>query len=351
MTEPGPEQAGEPERTIHEPGQASEWPRQASDEPEWAVEPGSAGGGDDALARAFEEQRPRLLRLAYASTGSIAEAEDCVQEAWLRLQRAVGRDEIRDLGAWLTTTVSRLALDAVGSARVRRERYAGPWLPEPLVESLGAAGDALGRGAGIAGDPAERVTLDESVSMALLVVLQTLSPAERTAFLLHDVFGLSFEEVADVVGRSAAAVRQLASRARRHVRDDRPRFPPTRVQQAELLDAFIGACAEGDLEKLVVLLDPDVVWRADGGGKVQAAPTLARGAARIARLLLGWARRPPQGMRTALVNGAPGLVLRDATGVLTVMALTVDAGRITAIDVIRDPDKLTSVADFGDQAE
>jgi len=279
--------------------------------------------------------------VAYATTGSVAEAEDCVQEAWLRLQRAADRDTIRDLGAWLTTTVSRLALDALGSAKARRERYAGPWLPEPIVESLGAA---LGP-AGASADPADRVTLDESVSMALLVVLETLSPAERTAFLLHDVFGLPFEEVAGVVGRSPAAVRQLASRARRHVRGDGPRVPPSRAQQAELLDAFTGACAGGDLDRLVALLDPDVVWRADGGGTVRAVPALARGSARIARLLLGYARRPPQRMRTALVNGAPGLVMRDADGVLTVLALTVDAGRITAIDVIRDPDKLTAVPD------
>jgi len=293
-----------------------------------------APSGEAALAREFEAQRPRLLRLAYASTGSLAEAEDCVQEAWLRLQRAAGRDTIRDLGAWLTTTVSRLALDALGSAKARRERYQGPWLPEPLVENLASTAD-----------PADRVTLDESVSMALLVVLETLSPAERTAFLLHDVFGLSFEEVANVVGRSAAAARKLASRARRHVRGDRPRVPPTRAQQRELIAAFTAACAEGDLERLLSLLDPGVVWRADGGSKVRAVPPLARGAAAIARLLLGYARRPPLRMRTALVNGAPGLVIRDADGVLTVMALTIDAGRIVAIDVIRDPDKLTAVAD------
>jgi RNA polymerase sigma factor (sigma-70 family) len=144
---------------------------------------------DDALSRAFEVHRPRLLRVAYATVGSVYEAEDCVQEAWLRLQ-AQDPASIRDLGAWLTTTVSRLAYDALGSARARRERYVGPWLPEPLVEGLAD------------NDPADRVTLDESVSMALLVVLERLSPAERTAFLLHDVFGLAFEEVAGVVGRT-----------------------------------------------------------------------------------------------------------------------------------------------------
>jgi RNA polymerase sigma-70 factor (ECF subfamily) len=289
--------------------------------------------GEAALAAEFEAHRQRLLRLAYASTGSLAEAEDCVQEAWLRLERAGGRDTIRDLGAWLTTTVSRLALDALGSARARRERAAGPWLPEPVVTPLEAAAD-----------PADRVTLDESVSMALLVVLETLSPAERTAFVLHDVFGLEFEEIAGVVGRSPAAVRQLASRARRHVRGDQPRFPPTPAQQRDLVAAFTRACYDGDLERLVALLDPGVTWRADGGGTVKAAPRTAHGAPRIARLLAGFSRRPPRQLWMALVNGTPGLVLRDADGILSVLALTVDGGRITAIDVIRDPAKLGAVA-------
>jgi RNA polymerase sigma-70 factor, ECF subfamily len=296
----------------------------------------SGGAVDDtALAREFEARRPRLLRLAYATTGSLAEAEDCVQEAWLRLQRSPDRAVIRNLTGWLITTVSRLALDALGSARMRRERYTGPWLPEPLVGDMATD---------LATDPADRVTLDESVSMALLVVLERLSPAERTAFLLHDVFGMAFDEVSDVVGRSPGAVRQLAARARRHVQDDRPRFPPTRGQQQELLNAFTSACAEGDLERLLSLLDPDVVWRADGGGKVTAAPSLARGAARIAQVLLGYARQGPFQMRMALVNGAPGLIVRDFGGVLSVIALTIDAGRITAFDVIRDPDKLARIS-------
>jgi len=192
-------------------------------------------------------------------------------------------------------------------------------------------------------DPADRVTLDESVSMALLVVLETLSPAERTAFVLHDVFGVEFTEIAGVVGRSPAAVRQLASRARRHVQGDRPRFPPTRAQQRELVAAFTSACYDGDLERLMTLLDPEVTWRADGGGAVRATPPAARGARQIARVLLGFARRPPRQVRMALVNGSPGLVLTDADGVLTVLALTADAGRITAIDVIRDPAKLGKV--------
>lgn len=292
-------------------------------------------GGPDELTLAFEAQRPRLVRVAYASLGSVAEAEDCVQEAWLRLRRLPDPGSIRDLGAWLTTTVSRLAYDALGSARARRERYVGPWLPEPLVESLGAD------------DPADRVTLDESVSMALLVVLERLSPAERTAFLLHDVFGFGFEEVAGVVGRSPAAVRQLASRARRHVDEGRPRFPPTRAEQERLVTAFAAACSNGDMQQLLALLDPEVVWRADGGGKVTAARPTAGGAANVARWLLALARRPPQSLRIAIVNGGPGVVMRDADGVLTVIAFTIDAGRITALDVMRNPDKLAGVPEPG----
>jgi RNA polymerase sigma-70 factor, ECF subfamily len=291
--------------------------------------------GDMQLAQAFEEQRPRLVRVAYATLGSLADAEDCVQEAWLRLQRAQDRTEIRDVAAWLTTTVSRIALDVLGSARARREQYVGEWLPEPIVADIDAA------------DPADRVTLDESVSMALLVVLERLSAAERTAFLLHDVFGLSFDEVADVVGRSPAAVRQLASRARRDVESGRPRLPPTLAEQREVVTAFAAACQAGDLGRLVTLLDPDVIWRGDGGGKVPTFPPV-RGAAGVARQLVMVLEQPPIALRVALVNGTPGLVLRDAFGFLTVIAFTVDAGRITAIDSVRNPDKLTTVPDPGE---
>jgi RNA polymerase sigma-70 factor (ECF subfamily) len=290
----------------------------------------TAGAADGQLTEAFEAQRPRLVRLAYATLGSLADAEDCVQEAWLRLQRAQERTEIRDVAAWLTTTVSRLALDALGSARARRERYVGEWLPEPIVEDIDAA------------DPADRVTLDESVSTALLVVLERLSAPERTAFVLHDVFSISFEEVADIVGRSPAAVRQLASRARRHVEEGRPRLPPTRAEQREIVTAFAAATQAGDLERLVTLLDPDVVWRGDGGGKV---PTFGvqMGALEVARRLVTTFKHPPQASTIALVNGAPGIVLRDAVGFLTVVSFTVDAGRIVSIDTVRNPDKLTGV--------
>ncbi|SDU85267.1 RNA polymerase sigma-70 factor, ECF subfamily [Jiangella alkaliphila] len=284
---------------------------------------------EELLARSFEANRPRLLRVAYTMTGSLADAEDCVQEAWLRLRGLADPGTVRDLAAWLTTTVSRLALDALGSARARREQYVGTWLPEPLVETREQ-------------DPADRVTLDESVSMALLVVLEQLSPAERTAFVLHDVFSMPFPEVAEVVGRSPAAVRQLASRARRHVEGAQPRTPATDAEQRELADAFMAACRGGDLPGLIALLDPDVVLRSDGGGKVSTLPRIVRGAHRVASALLHYAtsRLDP---RPADVNGAPGFTVRHDDGVLTVMAFTVDAGRITAIDGVRNPDKLTRV--------
>ena len=187
----------------------------------------------DPLSEGFERHRAHLLRVAYGTLGSISEAEDVVQDAWVRLQRQ-DTNEIRDLRAFLTTTVSRLALDALGSAQRQRERYIGPWLPEPLVATLE-----------LAGDPADRVTLDESVSMALLVVLEELTPAERTAFVLHDVFGVTFDEVADVVGRTPQAVRQLASRARRRVQERRPRHDATRNEHLQAVTAFARACTSG----------------------------------------------------------------------------------------------------------
>lgn len=282
----------------------------------------------DDLARAFEAERPRLLRLAYATTGSWTDAEDCVQDAWLRLRR-VDESAIENLQAWLTRVVGRLALDVLGSARVRRESYVGTWLPEPLVDA-----DA---------DPADRVTLDESVSMALLVVLERLSPAQRAAFVLHDVFGLPFDEVAEIVGRSPASVRQLASRARRDVAATRPRFTTSPTEHSSVLSAFMTACGEGDLPGLVALLDPDVVFHGDGGGKVPTVRAATRGADLVAKVLLGFLRKPPESLRIAEVNGAPGLVMRAGDGVLSVVSITVSDGQVTEIDIVRNPEKLTRV--------
>ncbi|TDD81168.1 sigma-70 family RNA polymerase sigma factor [Actinomadura darangshiensis] len=290
---------------------------------------------EELLARHFEANRPRLLRVAYTMTGSLVEAEDCVQEAWLRLRGLDDPAAIRELAAWLTTTVSRLALDVLSSARARREQYIGTWLPEPLVETGSP-------------DPADRVTLDESVSMALLVVLELLSPAERTAFVLHDVFGVPFPEIAQVVGRTPGAVRQLASRARRHVEDGRPRTPATRAEQHELVQAFTAACQHGDLPALIALLDPDVVLRGDGGGKTNTLNHIERNAARVAPMMIGHSQTAgPMHILPAEVNGAPGLVVRSSDGGLAVLAFTVDAGLITAIDLIRNPDKLANVPNLG----
>ncbi len=300
----------------------------------------AAGGGERAGAAAgrtgvaseFEQLRPYLLRLAYSHLGSLAEAEDVVQEAWLRLER-VDRTEIRDLRAWLTTTVARLSLGALTSARARRERYVGTWLPEPVVAD-GAGGE----------DPSDRITLDESVSMAMLVVLESLSPAERSAFLLHDVFGYSFEEVATIVGRTAAACRQLGSRARRRVEEQRPRYPASAQEQREIVEAFTTAVANGDIQALLGLLDPDVELRSDGGGLVPAARNVLRGSDRIVRALAGMVRHYVGAYEVVPVevNGAAGLMLHTAEAT-SVVALTVDGGLIRSIDVIRNPEKLRHV--------
>ncbi|EWC64269.1 RNA polymerase sigma-70 factor [Actinokineospora spheciospongiae] len=275
----------------------------------------------------FARARERLLAVAYGITGDRGAAEDVVQEAWLRLVSS--REPVDDVTGWLVVVTSRLALDVVKSARHRREQYVGQWLPEPLVE--------------LDADPADRVTLDESVTLALLVVLETLSPAERTVFLLHEVFGLPFTEVAGVVGRTPAAVRQLASRARRHVADRAPRFEPDPVRQRAVVSAFATACAGDDLGALLALLDPDVVLRSDGGGFVSAARNPVVGADRVARFLAGVQRRKPAELRPVRVNGWAGLLRVHQGHPTGVMALTVADGRVTAVDIVLNPEKLARV--------
>ncbi|MFJ2667418.1 RNA polymerase sigma factor SigJ [Nocardia fluminea] len=288
------------------------------------------------LARRFEEHRPYLRRLAYSTLGSISDAEDVVQDAWLRLQRqfdAGKADEIDNLRAWLTTVIGRLALDQLGSARARREQYVGEWLPEPEVTSWD--------------DPADRISQDERVTTALLVVLESLSPAERTAFVLQDVFGMSGPEVAEVVGRTPAAVRQLASRARKHVENGTPRFPASPAEQEKVVSAFSLAWRSGDLSSLLGILDENVVLTADGGGKVPAIRQPVRGAELIAKMLLGWYTAANGWGRSVLVNGMPGLVVFDGTNV-GVFSFVVDAGRVVAINVVRNPDKLRDLPIDGD---
>jgi len=282
---------------------------------------------DVALADRFERLRPRLLRLAYGHLGSMAEAEDVLQDAWLRLQR-VDVDEVRDLQAWLTTTVSRLSLDALRSARVRREAYVGPWLPEPIVQA--------------APDPEERTMQAEDVSLALLVVLESLSANERIAFVLHDVFGYAFDEVASALGTSPAAARQHASRARKAVEARRPRFPATPEQQREVIIAWGRAAREGDMQALLEILHPDVVFTSDGGGIVTAARKPIEGADRVARFSKGLTAKGAGAAHAEIVdvNGMPGLLSIGRDGVRTVMSFTVDGGRIVAIDVQRNPEKL-----------
>jgi RNA polymerase sigma-70 factor, ECF subfamily len=278
---------------------------------------------DDAAAE-FEELRPRLVGVAYGLLGTVSEAEDAVQDAWLRLQGS-DLDEIRDLPAWLVTTTSRIALDVLRSARVRRESYVGPWLPEPVEAAPG---------------PADTVSLADTVSWAMLVVLETLSPAERAAFVLHDVFGLSFEEVGHALGRNPAACRQLASRARKHVEARQPRFDVDPEAHREVVTAFGRATAAGDLEGLLSLLDPDAVLTSDGGGVVSAAPAPIRGATEIARFLSGLSLRD-LGLttRATVVNGVPALLLFENGQVGSVLALGLRAGRITTIDAVRNPHK------------
>jgi RNA polymerase sigma-70 factor (ECF subfamily) len=279
----------------------------------------------------FERHRGRLWAVAYRITGSVADADDAVQEAWLRWQ-GLPEGEAAEPRAYLTTVVSRICYDLLGSARARRESYVGPWLPEPVI-----ADDREQ-------DPQDRVTLDESVGMALLAVLERLTPAERTAFVLHDVFAVPFAEIAEVVGRTPEAVRQLASRARKQVRDHGPRRSVDRGEHRRAVDAFLAAATAGDFDRLLSILDPDVVWRSDGGGKVFAARVPVVGGDKVARFVQGILRGADPQTTSVLVrdvNGAPGLVLVDAAGKpLGVFAFSVHGGRITEVDAVINPDKL-----------
>jgi len=271
----------------------------------------------------------------------VAEAEDIVQEALLRVHRALEEgEEIKFPPAYVATVTTRLAIDQLRSARARRESYVGEWLPEPLVAETSA-------------DPARQAEMADSLSLAFLVLLESLSPEQRAAFLLHDVFDYGYAEIAQIVGKSEDNVRQLATRARRHVKQRRPRFQATREQRDELAQRFFAAAHQGDLGALEALLAQDVVLRGDGGGKVPALARSLHGRSRVARTLLAWAR---QGLRVSgamlhqvEVNGQPGALLLDGSGKLIgVMALDIDGGQIQAVSAIVNPDKLRHIGSIGD---
>ncbi|MFI6291065.1 RNA polymerase sigma factor SigJ [Nonomuraea sp. NPDC050790] len=288
-------------------------------------------------------ERRHLINLAYRLLGSLADAEDVVQETYVRWY-ALSREQqeaIESAGAWLTRVAGRICLDVLGSARVRRERYVGEWLPEPLPDR-GEWGE--GRLGGAVVDPADRVTLDESLNMAFLVVLESMTPAERVAFVLHDVFRYSFAEVGEIVGRSAAACRQLASSARRRVRAARVAAVPV-ARQARVVREFRRAWEAQDIEALVGLLAPEASAVGDGGGVVSAALRPVVGARAIASYVVEIARQVPELVVVErVVNGRPGLVaLRDGVTVV-VMAFEVDGDRVWRIWGVRNPEKLRSWA-------
>jgi RNA polymerase sigma factor (sigma-70 family) len=282
----------------------------------------------------LDEVRPAAFGVAYRMLGSVAEAEDVVQEALLRLHREVeGGAQIASPRAFVSTVAARLALDQLRSARVRRERYVGDWLPEPVPWGSPIA-------ATTSVDPLDSVTLDESISTALLVVLESLTPPERLAFVLHDVFGVPFDEIAPVVERSPAATRQLASRARRRVRAEAPEPDADLAVQWRVVDAFLAAAREGDFDGLLRVLDPDVVLRVDGGPdapKPFARPPIV-GAEAVASQAQNF-RGAGENAEPVIVNGAPGFLVRFPARSF-VGAFTVANGRIVAIDLIADPNKL-----------
>jgi RNA polymerase sigma-70 factor (ECF subfamily) len=288
-------------------------------------------------AHTHEDLRPLLFSMAYRMVGTVGDAEDLVQEAFLRLHREETEGtEIESPKAFLTTVVTRLAIDHLRSARVRREEYVGEWLPEPLVEGPG---------------PAEHAEMSDSLSLAFLVLLESLSPVERAVFLLHDVFGYSYAEIADLVGKTEAACRQIALRARRAVDERRPRFDPSEEERRRVAEKFFAAFA-GDASDIAAVLAEDVVLHGDGGGK---APAIARpllGADRVARALVNWIR---QGVRVgfraepAVVNGQPGTVVRTLDGeVINAMALDIADGRVQSIYSIVNPDKLGHLGPVAD---
>jgi RNA polymerase sigma factor (sigma-70 family) len=278
------------------------------------------------LAERFEEHRTHLRAVAYRMLGSLSEADDAVQESWLRLSRSDARD-IENLGGWLTTVVARVCLNMLRSRDTRREEPMNAYVPDPIVRREGEL------------NPDDEVLLADSVGLALLVVLETLAPAERLAFVLHDMFAVPFDEIAPMVGRSPAAARQLASRARRRVQGAAAAPDPDLTRQREVVDAFFTAARDGDFDALVAVLHPDVVLRSDGGAVRPGASFVMRGAQNVAESALTFARLSPF-VRPALVNGAAGVVVAPHGRPFSVMGFTVRDGKIVEIDGIADPERL-----------
>jgi RNA polymerase sigma-70 factor (ECF subfamily) len=278
------------------------------------------------LAERFEEHRGHLRAVAYRMLGSLSEADDAVQEAWLGLSRS-DADEIENLGGWLTTVVARVSLHMLRARRRRGEEPLGVRLPDPVVDP--ADGN----------DPEQQALLADSVGLALLVVLETLSPAERLAFVLHDLFAVPFDEIAAILDRSPEATRQLASRARRRIRGERTIPDSDLAGQRVVVDAFLAASREGDFDALVAVLDPDVVLRSDGGTARPDASVVLHGAAAVAARTLTIAQ-PSEPKRPVLVNGAAGVIVTAAGQPVAVIGFTISRGKITEIDAIIDPDRL-----------
>ncbi|MDN3352709.1 RNA polymerase sigma-70 factor [Actinomadura sp. DC4] len=291
---------------------------------------------DDTGTKTFEDCRGLLFSVAYRMLGTVADAEDVVQDTWLRWSGA-DRAMVKDPKAYLVRIVTNTAIDRLRSAQVRRESYVGPWLPEPVLT---------------APDVAEDVELTESVSLAMLVVLETLSPLERAVFVLREVFDFSHAEIATTLDRSEASVRQVAHRARQHVAERRSRFTAGRAEQRRVTEELLSAMVGGDLDRLLAVLAPDVVLVSDGGGKRTAARRPIVGATQVGRFMAGIAQRPYDGVEQedmtvefVDVNGVPGVVIRGGGTVLSAMAAEVSEGRIHAIHLIANPDKLQTVAE------
>jgi RNA polymerase sigma-70 factor (ECF subfamily) len=286
------------------------------------------------LAAEFEQYRPQLRRIGYRMLGSLNDTDDAVQEAWLRLSRTDSAG-IENLGGWLTTVVGRVCLDMLRARNARREDYVGSWLPEPIVTTDDSE------------TPEDAALIADSVGLALLVVLETLTPNERLAFVLHDMFAVPFDEIAEIIGRSPDATRQLASRARRRVRGAPLNEDADLAVQRELVAAFLGASRAGDFEGLIAVLDRDVVFRADTGTRSSRARPPIKGATAVARRVLSQGR-PLAGLaRPALVNGGAGLVVGRVGRPIAVLSFTFAEQRIVALDLITDPEKLRRLAGAG----